>query len=135
MSKICSERSGDGSIVVGNTVVLNRKQHDTPGDAINIGRGDGSLLEGTVGDGWGSPHPLSEIERTEGVSSAEARQLSVSRFERDLVAKLKQDGEVGERWRTAVAQLQGETLVCWCAPKACHGEILAHWAERLAPYY
>lgn len=26
-------------------------------------------------------------------------------------------------------QLKGKTLVCWCAPEACHGDVLAELAE------
>ena len=27
---------------------------------------------------------------------------------------------------------QGLTLICWCAPLACHGDVLARWIEALA---
>lgn len=26
-------------------------------------------------------------------------------------------------------ELRGKTLICWCKPAACHGDILVHWAE------
>jgi hypothetical protein len=28
-----------------------------------------------------------------------------------------------------VPELRGKTLGCWCAPKACHGDVLARLAE------
>ncbi len=28
-------------------------------------------------------------------------------------------------------ELKGKTLGCWCAPKACHGEVLARLADAL----
>ena len=28
-----------------------------------------------------------------------------------------------------VAQLRGKVLGCWCAPKPCHGDVLAEWAN------
>jgi hypothetical protein len=27
-------------------------------------------------------------------------------------------------------ELRGKTLVCWCKPEACHGDVLAELAER-----
>ena len=29
-----------------------------------------------------------------------------------------------------VAALKGQRLGCWCAPLACHGDVLAEYAER-----
>jgi hypothetical protein len=31
-----------------------------------------------------------------------------------------------------LAALHGKALGCWCAPHACHGEVLAGWAKRAA---
>ena len=31
---------------------------------------------------------------------------------------------------TNMPALKGKTLVCWCAPKACHGDVLAEMTER-----
>ena len=31
----------------------------------------------------------------------------------------------------ALSELRGETLGCWCAPKACHGDVLVEFCERL----
>lgn len=28
----------------------------------------------------------------------------------------------------ALPELRGKTLVCWCKPAACHGDVLARWA-------
>lgn len=28
-----------------------------------------------------------------------------------------------------VGELKGKTLVCFCAPKACHGDVLKHYAD------
>ena len=29
----------------------------------------------------------------------------------------------------ALPELKGKTLACWCAPKACHGDVLAELAN------
>jgi len=43
-----------------------------------------------------------------------------------------------ERWLAtqpellaALPELAGKTLGCWCAPRACHGEVLARLASEL----
>jgi hypothetical protein len=33
-----------------------------------------------------------------------------------------------------VGELQGKTLGCWCAPKACHGDVLVELAAREAAH-
>lgn len=34
-------------------------------------------------------------------------------------------------FRKALEKLKTATaLVCWCAPKACHGDVIAEWLER-----
>lgn len=30
-------------------------------------------------------------------------------------------------------ELQGKRLGCWCAPKACHGDVLAELADSVSP--
>jgi hypothetical protein len=31
---------------------------------------------------------------------------------------------------TKLPDLRGKVLACWCAPLACHGDVLKAWAER-----
>lgn len=45
-----------------------------------------------------------------------------------------------ERWvRTqpdlmaSLHELRGKTLGCWCAPKLCHGDVLARLADEVRP--
>jgi len=123
----------DGRIVCGDTLVVNRTQHDTPADAVDIGRSKQGgelrhICNGTPGTHFGNPHRLDDIQAECDVSRSRARTISIQRFEADLKALLKQPDST---WRTAVEQLHSKTLVCWCAPKDCHGRILAEWADRL----
>ena len=122
----------DGEIQVGETRIVNKKAHS--GDGIYIGRenrGDKHLLNSKPGECFGSPHPVTEIKKAEGVSEEEARRISIDRFESDLKELLAQEDDA---WREAVASLHGETLVCWCAPQDCHGRVLAEWAERIVEW-
>ena len=31
---------------------------------------------------------------------------------------------------SALSELKGKTLACWCAPKACHGDVLVKLVEE-----
>jgi Domain of unknown function (DUF4326) len=33
---------------------------------------------------------------------------------------------------TALPELRGKTLVCWCAPLPCHGDVLVELANLMA---
>lgn len=37
-----------------------------------------------------------------------------------------------EKFVQAVLGLEGKTLVCWCAPKRCHGEVMKAFIEGYA---
>lgn len=40
--------------------------------------------------------------------------------------------EADPEFRAAVAGLHGKTLACYCAPRACHGDVLATLAAKFA---
>jgi hypothetical protein len=48
------------------------------------------------------------------------RQESVEEYEEWFINKISSDDE----FREAVEELRGETLGCWCKPKACHGDVI-----------
>lgn len=51
-------------------------------------------------------------------------------YEEWLLGRLKTD----KPFRAAVRNLAGKTLVCFCKPKPCHGDVLARFADLLAAY-
>jgi hypothetical protein len=63
---------------------------------------------------WGNPHPL------KGQSQAERTACLLA-----YVRTLAEDGTTLAR----VGDLRGEVLGCWCAPRACHGDVLATLAS------
>lgn len=77
-----------------------------------------------TGRGWlGNPFTVEEYEREE----------SIEMFRKAFFNKLNRD----EEFREAVAELHGQTLGCWCqrldeGSPACHAEIIAKAADRLA---
>ena len=73
--------------------------------------------------------------------AAPRRGLKASRFANPFVIGRDGDrGEVIERYRAWLAErpdllaevrgLRGLRLACWCAPKACHADVLAELANR-----
>ena len=94
---------------------------------VYAGRGpDGAnLLNTRVGErGWlGNPHTVEE----------EGREACIEKFRIDLNDMLARDAVFAE----AVANLSGKTLGCWCQSldedePACHAEVIAEAADRLA---
>lgn len=107
-----------------DTLVGHCKRDETD---VYIGRGPNGTALGDVpiGErGWlGNPFPLEKFSREE----------SIARFDVALRAKLNSD----EEFAAAVRSLSGERLGCWCqrlteCEPACHGEVIAHYADELA---
>lgn len=69
---------------------------------------------------WGNP--FSHQEGTLAQFKVETRKEAVESYEKwvkeqpDLMA--------------ALSELRGKTLGCWCAPQACHGDVLLRLAEE-----
>jgi len=91
------------------------------------GRGPGArdMTETPIGErGWlGNPFTVEEYSREE----------SIERFRETFEDRLEEDVE----FRDAVRNLHGKTLGCWCQrleddSPACHAEVIAEWADRLA---
>jgi hypothetical protein len=85
------------------TKVLNKKKDGVPPGAVYIGRP--SI--------WGNPFVIGRDGTREEV---------IARYEKWLMAQPR----LVER---AKAELRGKQLVCWCAPAACHGDVLARICE------
>jgi hypothetical protein len=82
--------------------VLNKKTHGLPTGAVYIGRPSK----------WGNPFVIGKHG-----SRAEV----IARFERYLLAS---------PLMASLHELRGKDLVCWCAPCACHGDVLVRLANR-----
>jgi hypothetical protein len=77
---------------------------------------------------WGNPFPMhAESERADVV---EKYRLHL----RDQLAAEETHGIADTL--AGLAELHGKRLFCWCAPKACHGDVLARaakWAVEAWP--
>jgi len=63
---------------------------------------------------WGNPFEIGKDGTREQV--VEKYKMWITEFAPDLVAAAK-------------LELRGKDLVCWCAPKACHGDVLIEIAN------
>lgn len=75
---------------------------------------------------WGNPYRIEEMRR-EGLRGETARLAVIASYE--LWVKNAEDPAAV--WiREHVHELKGKTLACWCAPAACHGDVLAAMADQ-----
>jgi hypothetical protein len=103
--------------------------HSTDDCDVYVGRGEDQASMNDVEPpvrGWlGNPYPESEY----------GREGCIERFRKDFEQRLLE----GEFFRVCVGRLAGKTLGCWCQRldddgPACHGEVIAEWADRLAAW-
>lgn len=80
--------------------------------AYHKGRTQGTMVYIGRPGPWGNPFPIQK-------DTPANRQEALAKYE----AWAKQPAQKAFR-NQARQNLQGKTLVCWCSPKACHGEIL-----------
>lgn len=76
--------------------------------AIYVGRGRGSV--------WGNPYPMTGDHEAE-------RERVCSEFRTYAIERLRRE----PHW---LDPLRGKDLVCWCAPKQCHADILLQLANK-----
>jgi hypothetical protein len=75
---------------------------------------------------WGNP--FSHKTGTKAEFVVESREAAVEAYRVWLFDRMREDEGLLRR----VAGLRGKTLGCWCAPQACHGDVLARAAEWAA---
>jgi hypothetical protein len=56
-----------------------------------------------------------------------SREDAVERFERYFADRIEKDSE----FRRRVLKLKGKRLGCFCKPKACHGDVIADWLNKM----
>jgi len=88
------------------TRVINVRQRKHTEDEVYIGRGGP----------WGNPYRIGR----DGTRT-------------DVIDKfrvwIRGDSRIARMRRARIAELKGKTLVCFCKPQPCHGDILAEMAD------
>ena len=90
------------------TKVINIKDRQNTADEVYIGRGGK----------FGNPFALKK---------GEPRGATLDRYRAYLIDRLDSDPE----FYKAVKALKGKTLVCFCKPFPCHGDILKEFTEKM----
>lgn len=90
-----------------------------------IGRGAGGSIPSDPRKygGLGNPHPVGKwctICRT-----THQRGEAVKAYERTFADRIETD----PLFRETVLSLKGKALGCFCAPSACHGDVIKRWLE------
>jgi hypothetical protein len=91
--------------------VLNIRDGSIPPDAVYIGRRVRRWQESK----WRNRFVIDKDGSREEV---------IAKFERWL-----HDDPEGQRLLGDIGELRGQDLLCWCAPKACHGDVLLRLAN------
>jgi len=112
---ICEVMDNEGDLLECKTKVINIRQapkgwQDNP-DYVYIGRA-GKGMDGY----FGNPFAL---------KAGEPRGATLERFAAYAEHRMATDAEYAKR----VGELRGKTLVCFCKPADCHGDILAELAD------
>jgi hypothetical protein len=68
---------------------------------------------------WGNP--FSHKEGTQAQFKVRDRREAIQKFEEYLLNN--------EELMSQLHELEGKVLGCWCKPQACHGDVLAHYAN------
>lgn len=88
------------------TVVVNKRRHKPTPEDVYIGRPSK----------FGNPFAIGQDGD---------RAAVIAKYEEWLRGEIE-----GNRiTRDDLASLRGKCLVCWCAPAACHGDVLKRYAE------
>lgn len=68
---------------------------------------------------WGNP--FSHMKHTGAQWKVDTREEAIAKFEEWLLQQPK--------LMKALHELRGKDLICWCAPEACHAEVLMRLAN------
>jgi len=57
------------------------------------------------------------------------REDAIQKFQKYFSERIEKDSE----FRRRVLELKGKKLGCFCKPKACHGDVIAEWLNKMEP--
>lgn len=95
--------------------VFNKRHNNYPPNSVYVGRPSK----------WGNPHPMDQVCKR---CSTPLKQVIHDR--KGAVEAFKADLNNSEGIRERIKRdLAGVNLVCWCAPQACHADVLLEIAN------
>jgi hypothetical protein len=83
---------------------------------------------------WGNPFKIGETEIWDGFNADGKPNGKVTRTKMDRERVIALYGawleEQMELHPDFLEPLRGKDLACWCAPQACHGDVILKWLEE-----
>jgi hypothetical protein len=108
--------------------VVNKRTHTPTANDVYIGRGSK----------WGNPFRIGELDAdtkqpmTREIVITRYRQLMNGRLNREDAYSHDHFGDIADvKWTRDLLALHDKTLVCYCKPQACHGDVLEQLIEEL----
>ncbi len=98
------------------TVVNVRNVNPWDPDVVYVGRANPRI--GLKGSKWANPFKIGPFTREESIDAYRTF-IQTEIREKPLLYRLD--------------DLRGKKLACWCAPKACHGDVLAELCNAQVP--
>jgi hypothetical protein len=96
---------------------------------VNLRKEKYDVYMGRAGKGqdgyFGNPHPVGGLCVL--CKTTHDRKTSVEAFNRDFWERLRDDPEYKRR----ILELKGKALGCFCAPQACHCDVIAEYLNTL----
>jgi len=100
---------------------------------VNINREAYDVYIGRPGKGeagyFGNPHtshgPCRACHERTGKLALHGREQSIELYRQDFTTRIESD----LTFRASILMLRGLRLGCFCAPLACHGDIIAAWID------
>ena len=89
--------------------VVNKRTHKPTSNDVYIGRG--SI--------WGNPYVIGKDGNRADV---------INMYKEEMDYRIAQHTEY---WNSMLKQLDGKTLVCYCKPLACHGDVLEEFIKEM----
>jgi hypothetical protein len=79
------------------------------------------------GSSWGNIFTHLPLDKTQAEYQSPTREASIADFENWFL----HSPDPRAQWmRDHVHELKGKTLGCFCAPRSCHGDVLARHADK-----
>lgn len=73
---------------------------------------------------WGNPHPMGRSCPSCHGHPTHTREEAIAAFKRDW-----ESPKYEAHRRRALKELWNKVLVCWCAPRPCHGHVIAEFVN------
>lgn len=94
---------------------------------VNIKSGKPGIYIGRAGKNstgyFGNPHPIGYCYQCK---RNHTRDECIAAYKKDFLQRIQNDTE----FRKRILELKGKTLICFCFPLACHGNVIAEYLDK-----